>query len=73
LDAADTPPANDIQQCKLGITIRNEIMHALAKKGQYRLRNRTSTQITNAYSSVLKVFNHFAKIVEREVEEENRG
>lgn len=70
LDAADRPPEDEMQNCKLGITIRNEIMHALAKKGQYRLRNRTNKQISEAYSSVLKVVNHFATLVERDTEGE---
>ena len=35
LDAEDRPPEDQMRKCKLGITIRNEIMHALAKKGQY--------------------------------------
>jgi len=70
LDPADRPREDEIQNCKLGITIRNEIMHALAKRGQYRLRNRTNNQISEAYSSVLKVFNNFATLVERDSEEE---
>ena len=70
LDPVDRPPEDEMQKCKLGITIRNEIMHALAKKGQYRMRNRTNSQISEAYSSVLKVFDHFARIVERDAENE---
>ena len=68
LDAHERPTEDEMKQCKLGIRIRNEIMHALAKKGQYRLRNRTNQEISKAYSSVLKVFNHFANIVERDTE-----
>jgi hypothetical protein len=71
LDVEDSPPEDLMQKCKLGITIRNEIMHALAKKGQYRLRNRTNQQISEAYSSVLKVFSHYAAIVERDTEAES--
>ena len=70
LDPADRLSENAIQECKFGITIRNEIMHALVKKGQYRLRNRTHKQISDAYSSVLRVFKHFATLVERDTEEE---
>ena len=70
LDADDRPPEDEIRNCKLGITIRNEIMHVSVKKGQYRLRNRTNKQISEAYSSVLKVFDHFTAIVERESEAE---
>jgi hypothetical protein len=71
LDPEDRPREDELRNCKLGITIRNEIMHALAKKGQYRLRNRTNQQISEAYSSVLKVFDHFAAIVERDSEVES--
>ena len=59
-----------LRDCKLGISIRNEVMHALAKRGQYRLKNRTNKQISEAYSSVMTVFRHFAAIVERDVESE---
>jgi len=71
LDAEDRPPEDEMRNCKLGVTIRNEIMHALAKKGQYRLRNRTNKQITEAYSSVLNIFNCFTAIVERDTEEDS--
>lgn len=71
LDGENRPPEDEMRNCKLGITIRNEIMHALAKKGQYRLRNRTNKQITEAYSSVIKMFNSFATIVERDIEAES--
>ena len=43
-------------------------MQASAKKGQYKLRNRTNKQITEACSNVLKVFNLFVEIVERDTE-----
>lgn len=68
LDAHERPSEDEMRQCKLGIRIRNEIMHALAKKGQYRLRNRKDRQISDACSSVLKIFEHFAAIVERDTE-----
>jgi hypothetical protein len=65
LEEADRPNPGDVEACKLGITIRNEIMHALAKKGQYKLRNRTNDQISNAYSNMLKLYQHFVRIIER--------
>ena len=46
-------------------------MHALAKRGQYRLKNRTNKQISEAYSNVMTVFRHFAQIVERDVQAED--
>jgi hypothetical protein len=71
LSPEDQPPTEELQKCKIGITIRNEIMHALAKKGQYRLRNRTDAQISEAYSAVLKMYRHFAGLVERHVRNED--
>lgn len=68
LEVEDRPSENEMKKCKLGITIRNEIMHTLVKKGQYKLRNRTNEQISEAYSNVLKVFNLLVKIVERDNE-----
>ena len=62
---------NQLRDCKLGISIRNEVMHALAKRGQYRLKNRTNQQISDAYSNVMTVFRHFAEIVERDVQSES--
>jgi hypothetical protein len=65
LSDSDRPNFDDIRACKVGIKIRNEIMHALAKKGQYKLRNRTNGQIADAYGDVFKVYQHFAGIIER--------
>jgi hypothetical protein len=69
LEEADRPNPDDVEACKLGITIRNEIMHALAKKGQYKLRNRTNAQITDAYSNMLKLYQHFVSVIERTVDD----
>jgi uncharacterized protein YeeX (DUF496 family) len=71
LDVEDRPSDDQLRNCKLGVTIRNEIMHAKVKKGQYKLRNRSNEQISEAYSSVLEVFNLFVKIVERDTETDN--
>ena len=73
LDADDRPSKEQMDQCKLGITIRNEIMHVLVKKGEYRLRNRTNQQLCDAYSNVLAVFSHFAAIVERDTAADSEG
>jgi hypothetical protein len=64
LQPEERPAPEDVTAAKLGITIRNEIMHALAKKGQYKLRNRTNAQIAEAYKNVLKMYDHFVRIVE---------
>ena len=69
LEEADRPSPDDVEACKRGITIRNEIMHAKAKKGQYKLRNRTNVQITDAYSNMLKLYQHFVGVIERTVDD----
>ena len=63
----------EVQKCKLGISIRNEIMHSIVKRGKYRLHNRTENQIQVAYSSVLKAVEHFASIIESEEGDEPGG
>jgi hypothetical protein len=67
LEETDRPKLTDVEACKLGISIRNEIMHALAKKGQHKLRNRTNSQISTAYSNMLTLYDHFIKIIEHTV------
>ena len=71
LTADERLEENQLHDCKLGISIRNEIMHALVKRGQYRLKNRTNKQISEAYSNIMTVFRHFAQIVERDVQAED--
>lgn len=67
LEEADRPAAETVEACKLGITIRNEIMHALSKKGQYKLRNRTNDQISKACSDMINLYKHFTVIIERNI------
>jgi hypothetical protein len=72
LKPEERPTPEEIKKCKEGITYRNDIMHALVNnRGQYRLRNRTNAQISDAYGNVLKIFNHFAMLVERDPNLEN--
>jgi len=65
LESADRPSLEEITACQQGITIRNEIMHALAKRGKYRFRNRKNDEITKAYSAVIQVYDHFVGLIEK--------
>ncbi len=65
LDDADRLNPDDIKACQQGITIRNEIMHALAKRGQYRFRNRRNDEINKAYSAVMKTYSQFVQLIEK--------
>jgi hypothetical protein len=65
LDDADRLNPNDIKACQQGITIRNEIMHALAKRGQYKFRNRRTDEINKAYSAVMQTYNQFVELIEK--------
>jgi hypothetical protein len=72
LEPEERPTPEEIKKCKDGITYRNDIMHALVNnRGQYRLRNRTNAQISDAYGNVLKIFNHFSMLVEHDPNLEN--
>jgi hypothetical protein len=68
LDKEDRLSANDIKACQQGITIRNEIMHALSRRGQYRLRNRRIDEINTAYSAVMKMYGQLVQIIEKRTE-----
>src|SRR5262249_39149619 len=63
LEVADRPAVEDIKGAQHGITIRNEIMHALAKKGQYQIRKRNNNDITKAYSAVMKMYDRLVTLV----------
>lgn len=65
LDDADRLNPDDIKACQQGITIRNEIMHALARRGQYKFRNRRNDEIIKAYSAVIKTYNQFVILIEK--------
>jgi hypothetical protein len=67
MDVDERPSEEELEKCGKGITMRNEIMHSLAKKGQYKLRNRTAIQLTEAYSAVLRVYDRFVVAIEKEV------
>jgi hypothetical protein len=40
-------------------------MHALAKRGQYKYRNRRINEINTAYSAVMKMYNQFVQLIEK--------
>jgi hypothetical protein len=65
VEEADRPSPADVAACKLGITIRNDIMHASIKHGKYKLRNRTNDQISDAYGNILKLYQHFVSVIEK--------
>ena len=65
LDDGDRLKPEDIKACQQGITIRNEIMHALSKRGQYKFRNRRNDEISTAYSAVITMYNQFVKLIEK--------
>ena len=65
LDKGERLSLDDIKSCQHGITIRNEIMHALAKRGQYRFRNRRINEINMAYSAVMKTYSQFVQLIEK--------
>ena len=65
LDNRDRMNPEDIKACQHGITIRNEIMHALARRGQYRFRNRRIDEINTAYSAVMKIYQQFVHVIEK--------
>jgi hypothetical protein len=69
LDNRDRMNPEDIKACQYGITIRNEIMHALAKRGQYRFRNRRIDEINTAYAAVMKIYHQFVHLIEKYSEE----
>jgi len=66
LSDEERPPTDLIQKARNGIKYRNEIMHALQnRKGEYRIRNRTNKDISEAYSAVLKVYSYYVKAIEK--------
>jgi len=76
LSEDERPPKELILKAGKGLKYRNEIMHSLRNRGgEYRIRNRTVGEISEAYSAVLKVYDfyvealrkRFAKRAEQEV------
>jgi hypothetical protein len=62
----DRPSPELIQGVSTAIKFRNEIMHALrTSSGEYRIRTRTNVEISEAYSSVLKMYELYRKALDR--------
>jgi len=68
METEERPSPKIIKNCSHGIEIRNEIMHALKnKQGKYRLRTRTNKEISEAYSSILEVYDCYVEALEKRI------
>jgi hypothetical protein len=65
MDDQERPSIDQLEACGRGITMRNEFMHARVKGGQYKIRNRTPSDILNAYSSVFQVYQSYVSALEK--------
>lgn len=66
MDEDDRPSPEVIRSAQKGLEYRNAIMHASRNKGgDYRIRLRTDTELCNAYSAVLDVYDCYRKAFER--------
>lgn len=65
MDDQERPSIAQLEACGRGITMRNEFMHSLLKRGEYKIRNRTPSDISNAYSSVFQVYQSYVSALER--------
>lgn len=61
----DRPSPELIKSAADGLTYRNQIMHALRKRGQDRTRQKTNKELLDACSAVLKVYECYRKAFER--------
>ena len=69
MDEAEMPPGLLIEKCCTGITIRNEIMHAKTnRQGQPKIRTRSSKDISDAYSAILKMYEYYIVAIEKRAE-----
>jgi hypothetical protein len=69
MDDQDRPTVEQLEACGQGIMMRNQFMHSLVKRGQYRIRNRTRSDISNAYSAVLQVYQSYVAALEKRIEQ----
>ena len=67
MESADRPTPEEIESCRGAISLRNDIMHALTTKGEYKLRKQTRAEISDAYKAVLAMYAKYAAAVERKV------
>jgi hypothetical protein len=66
LDPPDQPSPESIRECQAAISIRNDIMHALVGKRQYKLRDKTDMDLMRAHRAVMQIYEHFVRLIERE-------
>lgn len=66
MDTMDRPAENLIRKVATAVKYRNEIMHALRNSaGQYRIRMRTNSELTDAYSAGLQLYDIYRKAIEK--------
>lgn len=66
MEEYERPGGNILKECGKGIQIRNDIMHALTdNKGRYKLHKHKNIDLTQAYSSVLIVYNSYVTALEK--------
>jgi hypothetical protein len=64
MEENERPSATEIDACATGITMRNAIMHSIKRKGKYRLRQRSNSEIADAYSDVMSVYDKYVRAIE---------
>ena len=61
IDTEFRPPQDALDRCLQAITMRNSIVHARQKRGQYRLRSYTFNELNEAYKAVFEIFSAYLK------------
>lgn len=65
MDETERPPQDLIHKVTKAIKFRNEIMHALRDSaGKYKIKKATNSDICDAYSSVLQLYDYYRKAFE---------
>lgn len=67
MDEHEMPSQGDLEACQEGITLRNDMMHSIRKKGQYNLRKKSNRTIT-AFMAVESVYKKYVFAIERRLE-----
>ena len=69
LNEEERPDKELIMKAGQGLKYRNECVHSLRnKKGQYRIRTRTNSEISEAYSAILNVYDCYVREARKTVE-----
>jgi len=72
LNEEERPDKELIMKAGQGLKYRNEIMHSLRnKKGQYRIITRTNSEISEAYSAILSVYDCYIRALEKRLKKEH--